>query len=426
MITRIEVRVREEIGDSAGASVRARIEADLGISLLEVRIIEAYTIEAILEEAQIRRVAREIFADPLSQEYSIGGFRGMDFGWAIEVGFLPGVTDNVANTSRIAIQDLLGITFAPGEKVFSSRVFLLDGFVDVEGVERVARLLSNPLIQRSGWKTRSAYDTEGGIGLPIPRVALAPSERVDDVDLEVSDEDLARLGREGIPDRIEMSGVTRVEVRRGPLALDLDQLHVIRGHFRSLGRRPTDVEMESLAQTWSEHCHHTIFAAQIDEVDSLYRTYIKGATARVREMKGPRDPCLSVFSDNAGVVRFNNRFSVCYKVETHNSPSALDPYGGAVTGIVGVNRDPLGTGKGALLVMNMYGFCFGNPFFTDPLPTRDKDGQTRILHPKAIFEGVRKGVELYSVPSSCVSGGRLCCWTNLSRASYLSSFTNSA
>ena len=120
----------------------------------------------------------------------------------------------------------------------------------------------------------------------------------------------------------------------------------------------TDVELECLAQTWSEHCKHKIFNSPIvytdgrskPTIDSLFKTYIKGSTAKIRKAKGKKDFCLSVFVDNAGVIKFNEMHNLVFKVETHNSPSALDPYGGALTGIVGVNRDPFGTGMGANLL----------------------------------------------------------------------------
>jgi phosphoribosylformylglycinamidine synthase len=155
------------------------------------------------------------------------------------------------------------------------------------------------------------------------------------------------------------------------------------------------VELECLAQTWSEHCKHKIFNARIQYddgagnarvIESLFKTYIVGATERVRKGLGERDFCLSVFKDNAGVIAFDDEWSLCFKVETHNSPSALDPYGGALTGIVGVNRDPMGTGMGARLVFNVDTFCFADPFFEGELPPR-------LLHPRRIYEGVVRGVE---------------------------------
>jgi phosphoribosylformylglycinamidine synthase len=159
---------------------------------------------------------------------------------------------------------------------------------------------------------------------------------------------------------------------------------------------PTDAEVEVLAQTWSEHCKHKIFNARIAyenkdqgesyEIDSLFKTFIAGSTRTLRERMGKADFCLSVFKDNAGVIKFDDAHAVCIKVETHNSPSALDPYGGALTGIVGVNRDPMGTGMGANLVCNTDVFCFASPFWKEELPPR-------LLHPRRVLEGVREGVE---------------------------------
>ena len=147
-------------------------------------------------------------------------------------------------------------------------------------------------------------------------------------------------------------------------------------------------------QTWSEHCKHKIFNSRIDytdgrnklKIDSLFKTYIKGSTEKIRKAKGKKDFCLSVFVDNAGIIKFNDDHNLVFKVETHNSPSALDPYGGALTGIVGVNRDPFGTGIGAKLIFNTDVFCFASPFHKKKLPPR-------ILHPRRIYEGVREGVE---------------------------------
>ncbi len=109
--------------------------------------------------------------------------------------------------------------------------------------------------------------------------------------------------------------------------------------IQKLGRKPTDIEIESLAQTWSEHCKHTIFADPIDEIkDGLYKHYIQRATKEIRKKKGKKDFCISVFTDNSGAIAFDENYLITHKVETHNSPSALDPFGGAITGIVGVNE----------------------------------------------------------------------------------------
>ncbi len=190
------------------------------------------------------------------------------------------------------------------------------------------------------------------------------------------------------------------------LALTLNEMRTIRNYFRQkqvqqfrtnqgLPTSPTDVELEVLAQTWSEHCKHKIFNATISHIDfsqgsrkkvvvkSLYKTYIQGPT---KELMSTRKDLLSVFKDNSGVVKWNDDWAVCFKVETHNSPSALEPYGGALTGILGVNRDILGTGLGAKPIFNTDVFCFAFP--SSDLPTRPK-----LLPAKAIMDGVRKGVE---------------------------------
>ena len=190
------------------------------------------------------------------------------------------------------------------------------------------------------------------------------------------------------------------------LALSLKEMKTLRDYAEDrgvreerqkvgLGENLTDCEVEAIAQTWSEHCKHKIFNAWIDysekdgkgqRIDSLFDTYIKRSTEEIRRAMGEKDWCVSVFKDNAGVMRFNEDWNVVFKVETHNSPSALDPYGGALTGIVGVNRDPFGTGKGAKLIFNVDTFCFAPPDYSKPLPPR-------LLHPKRIYEGVREGVE---------------------------------
>lgn len=156
--------------------------------------------------------------------------------------------------------------------------------------------------------------------------------------------------------------------------------------------KPTDVELEAIAQTWSEHCKHKIFNAEISYtdsgtgvtaiIDSLFKTFIKEPSLAIAENYGW---VLSDFSDNGGIVRFNRRILLVDKIETHNAPSALDPYGGAMTGIVGVNRDPMGTGMGAKPIFNVFGYCLGNPFYQGPLP----EG---LMHPKRIRNGVHRGV----------------------------------
>jgi phosphoribosylformylglycinamidine synthase len=186
--------------------------------------------------------------------------------------------------------------------------------------------------------------------------------------------------------------------RDGQLSLSLAEMRTIQGHFRDLGRDPTDAELETLAQTWSEHCSHKTLKGRIEftdadgqvrHFDNLLKETIFGATQEIRRRLGADDWCVSVFADNAGVVRFNDRYHVCFKVETHNHPSAIEPYGGANTGLGGVIRDPLGTGLGAKPICNTDVFCFAPP---DTPPESLPPG---VLHPLKVLKGVVAGVRDY-------------------------------
>jgi phosphoribosylformylglycinamidine synthase len=181
--------------------------------------------------------------------------------------------------------------------------------------------------------------------------------------------------------------------QRGQLSLSRGEMRAIQEHFRGLGRDPTDVELETLAQTWSEHCSHKTLKGAVDfdgkQFDNVLRETIFGATQEVRRRLGADDWCVSVFEDNAGVVRLDERFNVCFKVETHNHPSAIEPYGGANTGLGGVIRDPLGTGLGARPVCNTDVFCFA------PHDTPPESLPPGVLHPLKVMKGVVAGVRDY-------------------------------
>ncbi|MEX2286155.1 MAG: phosphoribosylformylglycinamidine synthase subunit PurL, partial [Planctomycetaceae bacterium] len=175
------------------------------------------------------------------------------------------------------------------------------------------------------------------------------------------------------------------------------EMQTIRRHFVDLGCDPTDVELETIAQTWSEHCSHKTLAGRIHyrddqrdlKFDNMLKETIFAATATIRERLGRDDWCISVFRDNAGIVAFDDKQAVCFKAETHNHPSALEPYGGANTGLGGVIRDPLGTGLGAKPICNTDVFCFAPPDMpADNLPAG-------VLHPKVVMKGVVAGVRDY-------------------------------
>ena len=307
-----------------------------------------------------------------------------DFDWALEIGFLPGVTDNVGHTAS----ELLELVGADNDNAacYSSKLYLIKCDLDKSDVESLAKKISNSLIQRISIKSSDEFLADNGMDIIVPQVHLNNDGAIaDEVNMNISDDELEVLSAKGIKNEDGSF--------RGPLGMPLIYMQAVRDHFKELGRNPTDVELETLAQTWSEHCKHTIFASPIDNVaEGLYKGFIKRATKEIREKKGDDDICVSVFSDNAGGIIFDENYLITDKVETHNSPSALDPFGGAITGIVGVNRDCVGFGQGAKPIINRYGFCLADPR-TNPEYYRDQAKTNPILPPATIMKGVIEGVE---------------------------------
>ncbi len=390
-IFRISVSTRKELPDVRGRALASQIRRDIGITnLTDMEIVRVYTIAGLLDEEVSEILDKGILHDPVLHTALLSPVMG-EFDWIIEVGFRPGVTDNEGRVAREAI--INGLSLGRREfSVYSSTQYLLKGNrLKKEEVLCIARdFLCNELIEEFFIKEGQRWRLEPGFERRLPRVTGKSTDYVEYIPIfSMDDKKLLELSRERV------------------LALDLKEMIAIRKYYErkdvqkrrkevGLGIEPTDVEIEALAQTWSEHCKHKIFNALISYEDrsikrkflinSLFKTYIQGSTRVIRGHKGEKDFCLSVFRDNAGVIKFDEDYSLCIKVETHNSPSALDPYGGALTGIVGVNRDPMGTGMGANLLCNTDVFCFASPFYKGKLPPR-------LLHPRRVLEGVRKGVE---------------------------------
>ena len=382
-IHRIEVRF---IADPRLETRTARFRS-LGFPVKDVHLVDIYTITTCLRDfsyEDLCRIGNQLI-NPVVQQYSIDRATAAEFDYAVEVGFLPGVTDNCANTARQTIEDFFSFRFSEGDLVSTSQLYLVRGDLTPDSVRDLAIKIGNPLVNRIRIMSHKEYGKNGMVPV-VPSVCLHEPASAERIDLDLPDADLVRLGKEGIRDPVTGN-------RRGPLALDLDQLHTIRDYFNRTGRKPTDVEVESLAQTWSEHCKHTIFASPMDEdiPDGLYKTCIQAATNAIRNERGRKDICISVFSDNSGAIVFDDTYLVTHKVETHNSPSALDPFGGALTGIVGVNRDTIGFGLGAKPCLNYYGYCLGDPD-TSPGLFRDRNGANPILSPRQILDGIVRGV----------------------------------
>ena len=373
--------------DARGEGVKQQIKDFLKTTIDAVWTRDVYTISADITAGEVQKVA-EALVNPVLQKLRVGEGPAITQEEAgckaiVVIGFKPGVTDNVGRTAQAAIGDIIGRKLRNDEQVFSSVEYLLYGDnVTEELARKVGRdLLANELIQTVRVYTGEALAAPLPLNLPV--VTGSAGGKVRKYNLEVSDEELMEISRKGI------------------LALSLEEMKAIQNYFRTargreaygLDQEPTDVELEVLAQTWSEHCKHKIFAAEIDyenldsgekeHIVSCYKTYVQKSTKEIGEQV---DWLVSVFHDNAGVIKFNDKVDLVYKAETHNSPSALDPYGGAMTGIVGVNRDPLGTGQGADLLINVWGYCLGSPF------TPDEEVPPGLLHPRRLRDGVHKGV----------------------------------
>ncbi len=389
MHTRLEISTLSARRDVRGDNLCAQIRQVLGLSVDTIRCRNVFSIFADLDRRESKELV-EAIANPVIERGIVGETDTVSFDWIIIVGFLPGVTDNVANTFRVAFRDVLGRPLAAEDRVHSSLEYLISNVeVTRRDVENVAfKLIANPLIHNIVILSRLDWKLDG-LPLNNPVVADDAGTSVQTFDLNVPDDALVDLSNEHT------------------WALSREEMLAIKDHFHrhgeaadrravGLGPNPTDVEVEMLAQTWSEHCKHKIFNAVIDytdadgateTIDGCYGDFIKKSTAEIGESVGW---LVSVFSDNAGVIAFNDDYHLVYKVETHNSPSALDPYGGAMTGIVGVNRDTLATGIGATLLVNVWGYCLASPF------TDNADVPDGIMHPRRIRDGVHLG---------CIEGG---------------------
>jgi phosphoribosylformylglycinamidine synthase len=361
---RVEVATKGEFFDPVGAGVVADTR-DLSITSVEdVRFVKVYQVEGDLNEGEIDRIAGQLLADAVVEDFSHQGHLHMGEGLStIEVHKKPGVMDPVEESALKAIRDL-GLA---ADLVKTARRYLIKGNPTEAELQLIAeKVLANPTIE------------EVYFGQEIPqRITLGRPYDFQLVTVpirEASDEELEETSR------------------KRQLYLSLAEMQVIKKYFTELGRDPTDAELETLAQTWSEHCVHKTFKGLIDyegpqgkeEIDSLLATTIARATS---ELNKPW--CISVFEDNAGIIEFDDEYGVCFKVETHNHPSAIEPYGGAGTGIGGVIRDPLGTGLGAKPIFNTDVFCFAPPDF--PHAELPKG----VLHPKKIMKGVVAGVRDY-------------------------------
>lgn len=325
-------------------------------------------------------VLKEVFCDPVLQRMFTEAEETDVYNRMIEISFRPGVTDNAGEAAREALS-----LYGNIQKVASGILIgLKTDAPEVALIEICEDLFANPLIQKveSISRPRDRFDHN-----ELPLVHIEHPGDYLEISLDLEEEELLALSQNRC---LALSALEMTAIKNYYANEDLQRQR------RELGlpAAPSDVELEVLAQTWSEHCKHKIFSSPIDfegqKITSLFKNYIKKATFDVIEKKGV-DWAKSVFSDNAGIVRFDSQIDLCIKVETHNSPSALDPYGGAITGILGVNRDILGCGLGAKPIANTNVLCFGPTEW----PNEEMSEQMPVGHlgPKKLLKGVHKGIE---------------------------------
>lgn len=352
----IEKGIKQDRDDPVSHVLREDIQL-LGISGVErVHINEIFWIQGTLNKGSIERLIKEVIVDPIIEEYSIDKPLSRE-GTSITITYKPGVFDAEASTLK-EVAHTLGYKI---DRVKTGKRYILKGNLSREDIYLIRdRLLMNEMIQmevvKMDFPSPDPYKFKKNI-IPIR---------------EIDDKELLKISKEGL------------------LALNLSEMKEIQSYFIREGRESTDLELEMIAQTWSEHCFHKTFKSPIRvEPEDYYNKKtlfdsIKGATEDI-----DADWVLLSFSDNAGAIEFDEDYAVTYKVETHNHPSALEPYGGAGTGVGGVIRDTLGVGLGAKPFASTDIFCFGD--INTELSTLPEG----VLHPKRIMRGVVAGVRDY-------------------------------
>jgi len=371
MIWRIDVFPQQE---APSKDLIAQIK-DLGIEK-DVRVFckKVYFIEGSFSKNDIETIASSLLIDPVTERYllSEGLFREKPSSCEIIITYNPGVSDPVTLSLEKAIKDL---SFRV-ENTRIARLYKFENLTQSEIEEVSQRLLYNPLIEHV-----LDYEKTSTIESLDEFSASTYKFKLENVDIfSANEEDLKNISSDGC------------------LSLNLEEMKIIQEYFKKNKRNPTDCELETIATLWSEHCAHKTFRGIIEyeekdassktikksTIDNLLKTTVMKATNEIKSAN-----CVSVFHDNSGVVKFDKDFNICFKVETHNHPSSLEPYGGASTGIGGVIRDILGTGLAAKPFASIDIFCFS------PWHISYDDLPLGLLHPKRVMKGVIRGVRDY-------------------------------
>ena len=376
-VHRIEVRPRKEFGDPRAERALHDFQS-AGAPVHTIEVADVYLIESALSEPDLSRIAQELLADAVTQETTIGALPS-EADAMIEIHPLPGVMDPDAEAVQGAIRAMLGAE----TRVSTGRRYDVSGVSREEARSVTERLFANSVIHAIHEQPYhpKKFPTGHKADTTVRSVKL----------LGLSDPELTRLAREA------------------HLFLSLEEMKAIQAHYQKQGRDPREIELETIAQTWSEHCVHKTLKATIRytesgssldfakrpghtkhadgsiTIDNLLKSTIAAATHEL--IADGLDWCLSVFVDNAGVIAFDDTHAVCFKVETHNHPSAIEPYGGAATGIGGCIRDIIGTGLAAKPIAATDVFCGAHPDLGN-VPNG-------CLHPMRVLKQVVAGVRDY-------------------------------
>ncbi|MDA0254368.1 MAG: phosphoribosylformylglycinamidine synthase subunit PurL [Planctomycetota bacterium] len=374
MLWEVDVSLRDAAADPLAREFVAGAATVDRVDLSTARTAVGWLLEGPLSRTEVERIAAAVLVDPVTESCQIdepiaAGLTAARDGLPTVVHVLPkpGVTDPAGLTAAEA----LAVLGHPGIAVRSLRKYWLPPMEAADARELARRLVANEAIHEVVIGPLSLRTLAGGGRWEFsrPKVSL---EGLDDAAL-------GRLSRERC------------------LALSAAELAAVRDHFRTLGRDPAEIELETIAQTWSEHCCHKTLTSPVEHegpagrvaYDNLLKETVFAATQTIRRSLGAGDWCVSVFRDNSGVVRFDGDHDICVKVETHNHPSAIEPYGGAATGLGGVIRDVLGTGLAARPIANLDVFCVA------PLDTPTAEIPPGVIPPRRLLAGVVAGVRDY-------------------------------
>ncbi len=374
VVWQVDILPRAGLPDRIGSKILSDLRDTNGERAFRIAGARGFLIQTAEPQAAVAHAATKILVDPVVEEIRIRNagdppsvVERSDLPTVVHVLLKPGVTDPEAESAQVSLRDF-GLAVA-AVRTFRKYWIQATSPNDLRGLAK--KCLANDSIEQV---------IVGPLSLRSIDIGSDYQFRLETVPL-------------GSADAQQLQQINE----RGQLSLSAAELATIQQHFRELGREPTDVELETIAQTWSEHCSHKTLAGAIDYSDengsrsfsNMLKETIFAATKTIREQMANDDWCVSVFRDNAGIVRFDSEINVAFKVETHNRPSALEPYGGANTGVGGVIRDILGTGMGAKPICGTDVFCFAPPNLpAEKLPPN-------VLHPRRIMKGVVAGVRDY-------------------------------